>query len=246
MKRIFWAGDSTVQFNGIETYPQTGIGQVMPLYLKKDVVVRNYAKNGRSTRSFINQKRLVEIEEAIEAGDYLFIQFGHNDEKESDPERYTRPDDDFKGNLRIFIETARKAGAKPVLITPLTRRTFAGPHKLDAGNHKEYVRAMKEIAFEENVPLVDLYTMSREGVEKAGEDVTYHWYMHVPAGVYPYKPDGLDTDNTHLQYAGAVIFAGMIAAGLKNLGGEYADLIKEEWDGKIRLYYPGESEYSTP
>ena len=70
--------------------------------------------------------------------------------------------------------------------------------------------------------------------------------MHVPAGVYPYKPDGLDTDNTHLQYAGAVIFAGMIAAGLKNLGGEYADLIKEEWDGKIRLYYPGEIEYSTP
>ena len=211
MKRIFWAGDSTVQFNGIETYPQTGIGQVMPLYLKKDVVVRNYAKNGRSTRSFINQKRLVEIEEAIEAGDYLFIQFGHNDEKESDPERYTRPDDDFKGNLRIFIETARKAGAKPVLITPLTRRTFAAPHKLDAGNHKEYVRAMKEIAFEENVPLVDLYTMSREGVDKAGEDVTYHWYMHVPAGVYPYKPNGYYLLSSFLLHNRAMMYCHQVS-----------------------------------
>ena len=240
MRKIFWAGDSTVQFNGIETYPQTGIGQVMPLYLKSDVVICNHAKNGRSTKSFINQGRLSEIEKQIREGDYLFIQFGHNDEKETDADRFTRPDKEFKENLRIYIEVAKKVSAKPVLITPLTRRTFVSEHQLDEGKHKEYVKAMKEVAVEENVPLIDLYTMSRNGVEKAGDQVTYHWYMHVPAGVYPYKPNGLDTDNTHLQYAGAVIFAGMIAKGLKLLGGDYADLVRTEWDGVSRLYYSGE------
>ena len=99
---------------------------------------------------------------------------------------------------------------------------------------------MKEISKEKNIPLVDLYSMSREGVEKAGEEVTDNWYMHVPARVYPYKPDGLDTDNTHLQYAGAVIFAGMIAKGLMMLGGRYAELIRRDWDGIARLYYAGE------
>jgi len=239
-KRILWAGDSTVQFNGIVTYPQTGIGQVMPLYLVSDTEVLNHAKNGRSTKSFISDGRLDKIEEEISKGDFLFIQFGHNDEKESDAERFTRPDVEFKENLRKYIAVARNAGAYPVLITPLTRRTFVSEHKLDPGKHAEYVRAMKETAKENEVPLIDLYTMSREGVEKAGDKVTYNWYMHVPANVYPYKPDGLDTDNTHLQYAGAVIFAGMIAKGLRDLGGMYADLVREDWDGKIRLYYPGE------
>lgn len=239
-KRIFWAGDSTVQFNSIVTYPQTGIGQVMPLYLSEDVEVHNHAKNGRSTKSFISDGRLKEIEKEISEGDFLFIQFGHNDEKESDPERFTRPDVEFKENLFKYIAVAENAKAYPVFITPLTRRTYVSSHKLDAGFHLPYVNAMKEISKEKNIPLVDLYSMSREGVEKAGEEVTYNWYMHVPARVYPYKPDGLDTDNTHLQYAGAVIFAGMIAKGLMMLGGRYAELIRRDWDGIARLYYAGE------
>lgn len=92
MPTIFWAGDSTVQYNDIITYPQTGIGQVMHLFLGTDVTVENHAKNGRSTKSFIDESRMVPIYDRITKGDFLFIQFGHNDEKIHDPARGTKPD----------------------------------------------------------------------------------------------------------------------------------------------------------
>ena len=85
MNRIFWAADSTVQTNDYTTYPQTGIGQVFPLFVKPEYQVSNHAKNGRSTKSFMDEGRLKAIEEKIGAGDFLFIQFGHNDEKKEDP-----------------------------------------------------------------------------------------------------------------------------------------------------------------
>lgn len=81
MNKIFWAADSTVQTNDYTTYPQTGIGQVFPLFVKPEYQVCNHAKNGRSTKSFMDEGRLKAIEEKIGAGDFLFIQFGHNDEK---------------------------------------------------------------------------------------------------------------------------------------------------------------------
>lgn len=236
MASIFWAGDSTVQFNGIETFPQTGMGQTLPLYLKQDVVVRNFAKNGRSTKSFMKEGRLSQIEKEIIKGDFLFIQFGHNDEKESDVTRYTTPFGSFKENLRIYAAVAEKAEAKAVFITPLERRCYEDEHRLGAGEHGEYVKAMKEVAEELTLPLIDLHEASRNALCKAGAGVTEKWYMHIPEGIYPYKPNGLQTDNTHLVYEGAVIFAGMIAKGLKELGGEYADLLRPEWDGVVRLY----------
>ena len=101
MNRIFWAADSTVQTNNITTYPQTGIGQVFSLFVKDGVTVVNHAKNGRSTKSFMDEGRLKKIDEQIGAGDYLFIQFGHNDEKSEDPTRYTEPFSTFMENLEI-------------------------------------------------------------------------------------------------------------------------------------------------
>lgn len=236
MKRIYWAGDSTVQFNDITTFPQTGIGQVISLYLKKTVIVKNYAKNGRSTKSFLEQGRLDEINELLKKDDFLFIQFGHNDEKTTDPERYTKPKEDYIDNLKKFISAARKVGAYPVLITPLERRCYISEHELGQGEHSEYVKAMKSVALEENVPLIDLYEMSREALIRAGATETLNWYMHIPARKYPYKWDGLDTDNTHLQYIGAVIFAGMIAKGLNELGGKYDELLIDNWDRKVCIF----------
>ncbi|MDE7018469.1 MAG: GDSL family lipase, partial [Lachnospiraceae bacterium] len=99
MATIFWAGDSTVQYNGIMTYPQTGIGQVLHLFLKPEVKVENHAKNGRSTKSFIDESRLPAIYDKISEGDFFFIQFGHNDEKKEDPDRYTEPFSDYMVNL---------------------------------------------------------------------------------------------------------------------------------------------------
>lgn len=227
MTTLFWAGDSTVQYNNISTFPQTGMGQVINLYLKPEVRVENHAKNGRSTKSFLADGRLDPIRENIQEGDILLIQFGHNDEKVSDPSRYTDPQTDYKANLRIFIQTAREKKAYPVLVTPLERRTFLEDGTLSIGEHVPYVKAMKEVAKEEQVPLIDLSAKSRKLISEAGDEPSKKWFMHVPAGVYPHFPNGLSTDNTHLRYEGAVTFAGCIAEGLKELGGVYADLLLE-------------------
>ena len=227
MRKIYWAADSTVQTNKIMTYPQTGIGQVFSLYTKDDVAVINYAKNGRSTKSFMDEGRLQQIDEEIGAGDFLFIQFGHNDEKNQDPARYTEPFSTFMENLETYIAVARKHGAYPVLITPLERRCFVDDKHLGMGAHSDYVAAMKQTAEKCNVVLVDLYSMSRTELKKAGEMASRKWYMYFSKEKYKNYPDG-KTDNTHLRYDGAVLFAGLIARGLQEAGGVYADLLVEE------------------
>lgn len=229
MATIFWAGDSTVQYNDITTYPQTGIGQVFHLFLNPEIRIENHAKNGRSTRDFIDESRLAVIYDRITEGDFLFIQFGHNDEKKENPARYTEPFSDYMINLEKFVNVARNKKAYPVLITPLERRgAFVDDWKLGESTHKDYVEAMKRTAKNLDVPLVDLFSMSRAELERVGAEASKAWYMHVPAGKYPHFLDGLSTDNTHLQYAGAVVFGGCIARGLKELGGIYQDLLLDE------------------
>lgn len=224
MATIYWAGDSTVQYNNILTYPQTGIGQVFHLFLKPEVHVENHAKNGRSTKSFIDESRLTAIYDRITEGDFLFIQFGHNDEKKEDPARYTEPFSEYMVNLEKFVNVARNKKAWPVFITPLERRCFTDDGHLGLGEHTDYVAAMKQTAEKLNVPLIDLYSASRAKLREAGPEKTKDWYMHLPAGIYPYHMEGL-ADNTHLKYAGAVIYGGCIARGLKELGGIYSDLL---------------------
>ncbi len=226
MAVIYWAGDSTVQTNNITTYPQTGIGQVFYLYVKPEVKIDNHAKNGRSTKSFIDEFRMPAIYDRITEGDFLFIQFGHNDEKIQDPDRYTEPFSDFMVNLEKFVNVARNKKAFPVLITPLERRCFEEDGSLGPGAHSDYVEAMKQTAENLNVPLIDLYTMSREKLREAGLEKSKDWYMHLPAGKYPSYPEGL-VDNTHLKHEGAVVYAGCIARGLKELGGIYEALLAD-------------------
>ncbi len=223
MSNIFWAGDSTVKENTIVSFPQTGIGQTLRLYLKRNVLVYDYAQNGRSTKSFIDEGRLDIIDKNIQKGDFLFIQFGHNDEKIQDPARYTDSKTTFRDNLRIYIEVARKHEAYPVLITPLYRRLFEANGKLVADTHMDYPQAMIEVGKEEGVPVIDLCSISRTVIEEAGEELTKEWFLYVPAGKYPHFPEG-KRDNTHLQYEGAVKFAGIIADEMKKLGGIYSDL----------------------
>ena len=233
MRTIFWAGDSTVQYNSILTYPQTGMGQVINLYLKPEVKVFNTAKNGRSTKSYLDEKRHLPIVENIKEGDIFLIQFGHNDEKIADPARYTEPYGAYQDNLRYMISIARDVNAYPVLITPLERKSYADG-VLQPSQHTEYVNAMKQVAQEENVPLIDLFTMSRDKILEIGEQKAFELYMELPAGVYPHFPNGLH-DNTHLKYFGAVVFAGMICRGLKELGGVYADVLGEWTEEEVKL-----------
>jgi len=224
MNNIFWAGDSTVQTNDYTTYPQNGIGQVFSIFLKESCSVFNHAKNGRSTKSFLDEGRLEAIKEQIGEGDFLFIQFGHNDEKSQDHARYTEPHGSFIDNLGILIQAARERRAYPVLITPLERRCFTDEKHLGPGEHLEYVKGIKEAAEKFKVPLVDLYTKSRRELEKDGEERSRGWYMYFPEGYYQEHP-AESKDNTHLRHDGAVHFAGLIAEGLRELGGVYADLL---------------------
>ena len=224
MNKIFWAADSTVQTNDYTTYPQTGIGQVFPLFIKKEYCVENHAKNGRSTKSFIDEGRLKAIEEKIGAGDFLFIQFGHNDEKKEDPTRYTEPFSSYMDNLETFIKVAREHSAYPVLITPLERRCFRDDKHLGLGAHSDYVAAMKQTAEKNNVPLVDLYSMSRMELKKVGEKASRNWYMYFPKGAYWNRQEKSE-DNTHLRHEGAVRFASLIAKGLHELGGIYGKML---------------------
>ncbi|MGN0506826.1 MAG: rhamnogalacturonan acetylesterase [Lachnospiraceae bacterium] len=232
--KIFYAADSTVAQNTIVTYPQSGIGQALSLYLKKGIIVHNHAVNGRSTKSFIDEARLSAINDEIREGDFLFIQFGHNDEKIEDASRYTEAFGSYQLNLEKFINVARSHGAYPVLITSLYRRHFDENGTLIPGSHGDYPEAMKQIGERLQVPVIDLCTKSMHLLQKTGEEGSRKWFMYFPAGQYPNFPDGKQ-DNTHLRYEGALVFAGMIAEELKKLGGIYEELIVEDFPGRAYL-----------
>lgn len=223
MPKIYWAGDSTVKQNDFTSFPQCGIGQGMVLYVKKEILIINRAENGRSTKSFINEGRLEFIKENIKKGDFLFIQFGHNDEK-PDEERYTDPDTTFREYLRQYIAVARNVGAYPVLITPLYRRLFKEDGKLVEKTHLNYPDVMKIVGQEDGVPVIDLCELSRVLIEKTGDEASKKWFMQFEPGRYPLYPEG-KKDNTHLRFEGAVTFAGIIADELAKLGGVYADIL---------------------
>ena len=227
MRHVFWAGDSTVACNKFNTYPQTGIAQAFDRYTKEDVVIYNHAVNGRSTKSFIDESRLATIYDEISKGDFLFIQFGHNDEKEQDPARYTDPHCEFIVNLGKFVNVARNKGAQPVFITSVERRLFDENGVLKPSAHTEYVKGMKEAGEKFDVPVVDLFSMSREFLVKTGDEASKKYYMNLEPGEAAWAPEG-QKDNSHLKYEGALLYAGMIARGLKDLGGDCASLIVDD------------------
>lgn len=223
-KRIFLAADSTVAYNDISTYPQTGWGQVIHLYLQKDIAIHNHAMNGRSSMSFIKEGRLKVIEDQLQEGDFLVIQFGHNDQKE-DPERGTDPYTTYQTYLTKYIEVARAHKAVPILITSLYRRHFDETGSLKENVHGEYPAAIQQLGEKLNVPIIDLCGKSESLLKELGDKESKTLFMNLKPGVSKKYPDGIE-DNTHLQYAGAVCMAGLVAEGLKELGAGYAELVK--------------------
>lgn len=222
MKKIIWVGDSTVAFNMADTYPQTGIGQEFDRYLKREYVVFDFAKNGASSKSFYDLGLFEPARELMEEGDFLFIQFGHNDEKPKE-DRHTDPYTTYQEYLMRYVKAAREAGAVPVLITPLSRRLFNEDGTIK-NSHGEYPEAVKQLAGRENLAVIDLTESSRRLYEAAGDIASRKWFMYFPAGTYEnYSTD--KEDNTHLHYEGAVRMAGLVAEGLKKLGGIYEDML---------------------
>ena len=211
MTRIVYIGDSTVQLNKFDTFPQTGMSQVLELFLSSDVRVMPHGKNGRSTKSFLDEGLFAPVQEQMGKGDFLLIQFGHNDEK-ADPLRHTEPFGSYPENLRFFIREASARGTHPVLVTPIARRLFDEVGNFRPGSHGQYPEAMRQLGREENVPVADLTALTEQFLEELGDEASK------PLFVWP-------KDNTHLKYDGAFQMVRLLAGELERFGSPYRDLL---------------------
>lgn len=210
---IWMIGDSTMCQYDSSRFPLTGWGMPFAEYLGSSVSIENRARGGRSTRTFISENRWQPIVDSLKEGDYVFIQFGHNDEAENYPDRYTTPED-YKTNLIKFVSESRTKKAIPVLITPVSRRKFD-----ESGNaietHEVYSKIVREVADSYKVPLIDLDQMSIQLFQKFGPKNSALLFMQLEPGENPNYPLGIN-DNTHFNTYGARHIAELVLQGIKN------------------------------
>jgi lysophospholipase L1-like esterase len=212
--KIWLCGDSTISIKQTNTYPETGWGMPFVYFWDSTVQVNNLAKNGRSTKTFISEQLWKQVLDGAEEGDYVFIQFGHNDESKEKVERYTEPEA-FKANLTKFINETRALKAIPILFTPVSRRKFD-----TLGNaletHKIYSELVREVAQKEKVLFVDLDTKSRALYQSFGKDNSTLLFLQLKPGEHPNYPDG-KVDNTHFNELGARLVAQLVLQEVKLL-----------------------------
>lgn len=211
--KIYICGDSTAATYTPAEAPITGWGQMLCEFVG-DIQVENRAMGGRSTKSFLAEGRLQKIETEIQPGDLLLIQFTHNDTSDL-VWRHTDPWTSFYHNLEIYVDTAILHGAKPVLLTPICRRYWRDGGLLES--HDDYPDAIRMLAAQRNIPLIDMYEKSTALVRSLGDEESRKLYMYVEKGVYPAYPDG-NADDTHTQRAGAETYARMVADDLRRYG----------------------------
>ncbi|MEA4936752.1 MAG: GDSL-type esterase/lipase family protein [Paludibacter sp.] len=211
--KVFTIGDSTMaDYTSFPTKaPMFGWGQVFQDYFNPEkVIIANYARSGRSCKTFISDGYWNTVLSQISAGDYVFIQFGHNDEKDSSLEEY-------RTNLARFIGETRKKGALPVLLTPVTRRTFNNDGTLydsHIKDGKDYPSSMRKLAADSAVQLIDITASSMELVQSLGVEGSKIIYLWLNPGEYSNYPEG-SSDNTHFSEYGANEIARLIINGLK-------------------------------
>ncbi|WP_197089572.1 rhamnogalacturonan acetylesterase [Bacillus sp. SA1-12] len=209
---IYLAGDSTVEDVSPEHGKKQGWGQQLHPFFTKKVRIFNKAKGGRSTKSFMDEGRLHEIINLLQKGDYLFIQFGHNDQKIEDASRGTEPFTTYQENLTNYIIQARDKGAIPILVTPVNRRVFDERGKL-IDTLGEYPEAMRQLAALLHVPLIDLNQKSKQLYEKWGAEETkklFAWYDELALQTTP-------PDDTHFSEYGAKKMAELVVESIKEL-----------------------------
>ncbi|MDX3231699.1 rhamnogalacturonan acetylesterase [Streptomyces sp. ME19-01-6] len=213
---IYLAGDSTAATKAASAAPETGWGMALPFFLADRLRVANHAANGRSSKSFYDEGRLGTILAAIRPGDFLFIQFGHNDEKTDDPARGTDPATTYPQYLRLYIKGARDRGARPVLLTSVERRKFDAAGTAQP-THGAYPGAVRSLARAEGVPLIDVQASSIALWQRLGPEATKGCFNWLAPGEWPNYPDGRQ-DNTHFQPHGAIEVARLVARELKSKG----------------------------
>jgi lysophospholipase L1-like esterase len=232
--RAYLIGDSTVADYTLyddymtKRYPISGWGQVFQSFMSRDslikvrtiiktdsVLVIDSARGGRSTRTFFEEGRWESVCRSLHPNDLVLIQFGHNDAAKDKPERYVTVQG-YKEYLRLFINQTREKGAIPILLTPVNRNYPWADGKL-TNVHGEYPGAVREVAKELNVRLIDLTQLSCDFFTSRGQDyVTSHYFMNLPAGAFEAYPNG-QKDNTHFQPEGAVEVARLVFGALQGI-----------------------------
>jgi lysophospholipase L1-like esterase len=219
---VYLIGDSTMADKQTRAFPETGWGMPFRYFFDSTVQVDNRAKNGRSTRTFLSENLWASVETNLREGDYVFIQFGHNDESKEKTDRYTSPDD-YKKNLTLFVTQARNKKAIPVLLTPVSRRKFDKEGNA-VETHAEYSPLVAEVAKALNVPMIDMDEKSKALLQQWGEQPSKQLFLQLEPGEHPNYPAG-KIDNTHFNELGARKMAQLVLQGVKDLHLELATRI---------------------
>jgi len=210
---IFLAGDSTMAAKLPDKRPETGWGEMLGGHFKDGAVrVENRAMNGRSTKTFISEGRWQKIIDDLKKGDYVFVQFGHNDESKDKGERYTPPED-YKKNLIRFVEEVRAKGGNPILLTPVMRRRFDKDGKF-YDTHGEYPGIVCDVAKELKSSLIDMHRSSEVVIVKYGVEGSKKLFLQLKPGENANYPSGIE-DNTHFLPLGAGEMAQLAVDGIR-------------------------------
>jgi lysophospholipase L1-like esterase len=201
---IWLIGDSTMAPKSPKAYPELGWGEGLRDYVTSKAEVHNHAVNGRSSLSFINEGRWQSVYDSLQKGDYVIIQFGHNDEK-SDSARHTEPFESFKQNIQKFIDEARKKGAIPIVCSSIVRRHFDAEGNLK-DTHGDYITGAEQIARETNTPYVNMEALTRKLVSGMGPEKSKDIFLFTNS----------KQDSTHLNVEGANIVAGLFVRDAKS------------------------------
>ena len=219
--KVYLIGDSTMSVKQVKAYPETGWGMPFTAFFDSTVQVDNRAQNGRSTRSFMAENRWTPVVDKLQEGDYVFVQFGHNDEVPTKA-TYTKPEE-FTANLVKYITDTKSKKAIPVLITPVARRKFDASGHI-SGTHDAYSALVRTVAQQQKVALIDLDKTSQQLLEKMGPENSKLLFNYVEPGEHPNYPQGKQ-DDTHFSELGARKMAELVLVQVKALNLELAGRI---------------------
>lgn len=203
---LFLVGDSTMaDKKDPDKNPEHGWGQILPTLMTNTISIQNHATNGRSSKSFRTEGRWDKVYKQLKKGDYVIIQFGHNDQKFEDTERFTNPATQYRANLERYVKETREKGATPILMTSIVRRNF-----LESGvlldTHNLYPIVVRMVAKDLDVPFVDMQQETEEIVLSYGPEKSKELYLHFEPKENNYYPEGKH-DDTHLSKLGATLTA---------------------------------------
>lgn len=219
---LFLCGNSTVVDQ--ENEPWASWGQMFPRWWDENVSVANYAESGERTTSFIAANRWAKVMSMAKKGDYIFVEFGHNDEKDKGPGSGAWYN--FSTNLKRMIDEVRQKECNIVLVTPTARRSFRDGH--NQNTHGDYPAAVKAVCERERVPLIDLTEMSTVLYDTEGEEGSKRLLVHYPANTYPNQPKAL-ADNTHFNTFGAYELSKCVVMGIKKLNLPIVKYLRADW-----------------